>query len=120
MKYSDRIKGALLGISPNVWHFKAMVEPESQNEPYIVWAEDGSGDTVFANGHKRAGVVTGTVDLFTRNRDGEPLAKAVPEALNGVCAWRLSSVQYEEDTGLLHYEWRWEVEDGEIQSENGG
>ena len=24
-------------------------------------------------------------------------------------AWYLNSIQYEEDTGLIHYEWVWEV-----------
>ncbi len=120
MTYDERIKQALLAVSPDVWHFKAMPEPESRERPYIVWAEYGAGDTVFGSGRKRAGSVAGTVDLFTRNRDGEPLVKAVQEALDGVCAWRLLSVQYEEDTGLLHYEWGWEIEDGEIRNQNGG
>ena len=33
-----------------------------------------------------------------------------PQALEGIGAsWYLNSVQYEEDTGLIHYEWYWEV-----------
>ena len=42
--------------------------------------------------------------------DPEPLSEAVPAALEGIgAAWYLNSVQYEEDTGLTHWEWVWEV-----------
>lgn len=116
MKWREIIKNALLGVSPNVWHFEAATEAKTKNDPYIVWAEDGAGDSVFANGRKKEGVVAGTVDLFTKNLDGEPLAEAIPKALDGVCAWRLLSAQHEEDTGILHYEWAWEIEDGEVHS----
>lgn len=112
MSWREIIKNALVGVMPNVWHFEAT----SKDRPYIVWAEDGEGDKVIANGRRREGVVTGTVDLFTDDLDGDPLADRIPAALDKVCAWRLLSVQHEEDTGILHYEWGWEIEDGEIQS----
>lgn len=106
----ERIKAALLSVCDNVGHFEAM----HKTPPYIVWAEDGTADTVFANDRVENQAVTGTVHLFTRTLEGEPLAQAVPRALDEVCAWRLGSVQYEQETGLLHYEWVWEVEaDGE-------
>ena len=108
MKCLDVIKNALLSVSDNVGHYEAF----KKTPPYIVWAEDGAADTVFANGRLQNQVVTGTVDLFTRDRDGEPLMEAIPAALDGKCAWRLNSVQYEEDTGLLHVEWAWEVPAG--------
>lgn len=108
MSWMDEIKNALLSVSENVGHFQAM----KKTPPYIVWAEDGQGDTVRANGRLQNQVITGTVDLFTRQLEGEPLAEAIPKALDEVCAWRLNSVQFEEDKGLLHYEWVWEVIDG--------
>ena len=42
----DELKNALLAVSPHVYHFHAH-KPQA---PYIVWGEDGPGDTVFANG----------------------------------------------------------------------
>lgn len=33
----------------------------------------------------------------------------VQEALDEVSSWQLNSIQYEDDTGLTHYEWTWEV-----------
>ena len=113
MSCLDLIKNALLAVSQNVGHYEAM----KKEPPYIVWAEDGTGDTVFANGRKQCGAMTGTVDLFTRDRDGDPLIAAISDALNGICAWRLNSVQYEDDTGLLHVEWVWEVPDGEVEQD---
>lgn len=37
--------------------------------------------------------------------------ESVPQALDrsGEIAWYLNSVQYEEDTELIHYEWAWET-----------
>ena len=47
--------------------------------------------------------------LFTKNED-DPLFERIPAALESIGAsWYLNSVQYEDDTGLIHYEWYWEV-----------
>lgn len=49
------------------------------------------------------------VTIFTKT-EGDSLFEAVPAALEGIgAAYYLNSVQYEEDTGLLHYEWVFEV-----------
>lgn len=116
MRCLDTIKEALLTVSDNVGHYEAL----KKTPPYIVWAEDGAGDTVFANDRLQNQAITGTVDLFTRDRDGDPLMEAIPQALDGVCAWRLNSIQYEDDTKLLHAEWAWEVPNGETEQSQGG
>lgn len=46
MSCLDKLREALLGVTPHVYHFHAHKPPQR----YIVWAEDGAGDTVFANG----------------------------------------------------------------------
>lgn len=101
----NRIRNALLSVTPEVYHFHA----HKPKAPYIVWAEDGQGDTVFANGRMQNQAIAGTVDLFTDKPEDMALFDQVQEALDGVCAWRLNSVQYEDDTGLTHYEWAWEI-----------
>lgn len=72
---------------------------------YIVYAEDGANDFMADEKHvERA--TEGTVDLFTRNyaRDAaDPIEEAL-EGLTGV-AWSLNSIQFEEDTRYVHYEW---------------
>ncbi len=110
MKAIWQIRDALLTVSDRVWHHYAA----KQEPPYIVWAEDSWSGSQFANGRKDLALITGTVDLFTRELDKEPLVDAVEDALDKVCAWRLNSTQYEEDTGLLHYEWEWTIPDGEM------
>ena len=74
--------------------------------PYIVWSEDGSEDLEGDNAHTEAGY-SGTIDLYTKTED-DPLTAAIRGVLDRLeCAWYLNSVQYEAETGLLHYEWVW-------------
>ena len=75
--------------------------------PFLVWAED-SGDNLQAGNHAIAQALHGTTDYFTHT-ENDPMIDAVQEAQNGLDGlyWRLNSVQYEEETGLIHYEWDW-------------
>lgn len=101
----DLIKAALLGVSEKVHHYHA---PDNAKPPYIVWMEDGANDFEADSIHAER-AYTGTVDLYTKT-DRDPLADAIPLALNSIpCAWTLNSVQYEEDTKIIHYEWIFEV-----------
>ena len=104
----DELREALLDVTPAVYHF----QPHKPPRRYIVWAEDGAGDTVFANGRLQNQVITGTVDLFTDDPEDTTLFNGVQAALDGVCAWKFNSVQHEDDTDLTHYEWVWEVPNG--------
>ena len=74
---------------------------------YGVFAEDGANDLVAGNVHAER-VIEGTVDYFTR--DATMAAKALIEAaLNSCAAWRLESIQFENDTGYIHLEWVFQV-----------
>lgn len=102
----DTIKNTLLNVTPNVYHYAAVA---NASPPYVVWQEDGANDLEAGNRHiERA--YTGTIDLYTLE-DGDPLMEAIPDALNEAqeIAWYLNSVQYEDDTELIHYEWVWET-----------
>lgn len=101
----DELRDALLTVTPAVYHFHAHKPPV----PYVVWAEDGAGGTVFANGRLKNQAIAGTVDLYTDDPEDLTLFMGIQGALDRVCAWRLNSVQHEVDTGLTHYEWAWEV-----------
>lgn len=77
--------------------------------PALIWAEDGEADSFNADNHKACQNITGTVDLFTKT-EFDPLLDDVQAALEGLgVAWRLESVQYEDETNAIHYEWTWEV-----------
>lgn len=101
----DTLRDALLQVTEETYHFTA----HKPGRKYIVWAEHGAGDTVFANGLLQAQAMAGTVDLFTDDPEDTTLFDGVQEALNGLVAWYLKSIQYEDATGLTHYEWSWEA-----------
>lgn len=71
---------------------------------YGVVSEDSGEDFIANDVHLERGTA-GTVDLFTRDATSAP-RDAVEAVLNsaGVC-WQLNSVQFEDDTGFIHYEW---------------
>lgn len=101
----EQLQAALAALTERCWHYVA--QPNAV-PPYLVWAEDGDNDLTADNVHGER-CYTGTVDLYSK-ADPEPLFEAVPAALEGIGAsWYLNSVQYEEDTGLTHWEWVWEV-----------
>lgn len=75
---------------------------------YGVFAEDSSNDFEADDVHAET-ALEGTVDYFTRDDSGTPKTtiEAVLEGLN--VPWYLNSIQYEDDTGYIHYEWVVEV-----------
>jgi hypothetical protein len=101
------IKDLLLNIGPPVFHYFA----SGQTGNYIVWAEDGEGDAVNADGQKVERALTGTIDYFTKT-ENDPVVQQIEAALNSSdgLAWSLNSIQHERDTGYIHYEWVFEID----------
>lgn len=85
------------------WHSK-------MSAPYCVWAEEGEGESLSTGNHKSEQVITGSVDYFTKTEYDENV-ELIQYALNSVenLGWSLSSVQYEDDTGLIHFAWSWQI-----------
>lgn len=76
--------------------------------PCIVWAEEGA-DAIHADGGMAEQSPQGTLDYFTP-AEFDSMVDAIQDKLQALgLAWELNSVQFEEDTGLIHYEWTWEV-----------
>ena len=99
------VRDALTQVTENVFHYEA----ENKNGPYIVWMEDGEGDSLHLNDRKNEQVITGTVDLFTKD-EYDQLIDDIQNALSGAdISFILNSVQYEEETEFTHYEWRFEI-----------
>lgn len=99
------IKDLLLNIGPPVFHYFA----SGQTGAYIVWAEDSEGNSGHADNRKTTQVIQGTIDYFTKT-EGDPNMEKIQSTLNSAgIAWRLNSVQYEKETGYIHYEWVWEM-----------
>lgn len=76
-----------------------------------VIAIDGEADSLQADDHMVNQAPQGTVDLYTPDSDRDRMA-LIQETLNGFdgCAWYLNSVQYEDETRLLHWEWVFSLE----------
>lgn len=104
---TDRVKAAVLTVLPErTWHFTA---PKGTKSPYAVWGEDGQGQAEHTDNRMTGQAIQGTVDYFTREENDPAFAKLQKSlSLHGI-PYYLRSVQYEEDTGLIHYQWVWEV-----------
>lgn len=83
--------------------------------PYLVWQEYGEGDSYEADNRKEEQVIACTADYYTQV-EYDANIDVVQEVLNSLeVSWRIESVQYEDETKLIHYEWSFEVcEIGEI------
>lgn len=105
MSCLEKVAEILGGLSENVYHYEAL----DADAPYIVWAEDSEYNALDADNYKAGQAVEGTIDLYTKDAD-EPLISSIPQAMNTArISWMLNSVQYEDDTELLHYEWVFRV-----------
>lgn len=103
MTWQEQIVAAHLAVTDAVSHSLRL-----KSERYFVWQEDGANDLEANNIHAEKSV-TGTTDLFTK-QEFDPWKEQFEAALDAAgIAWYLNSIQYEEDTGFLHYEWIWEV-----------
>lgn len=71
---------------------------------YGVYSEDEADDFI-SDGHHAETALQCAVDYFTRDDSGAPkeTVEAVLERLN--LPWYLNTIQYEDDTGYIHYEW---------------
>lgn len=100
-----RVRDALLKVTDNVGHYEAL----DKKDKYIVWAEDSESDSVEADGMKKEQTIQGTIDYFTKTDGDENVNKIQNELVEARINFHLSSVQYEEETGFIHFEWIWEV-----------
>lgn len=102
------LRDLLKGIGPPVYHYHPG-EKKIKDNKYIVWAEDSEGASGHADNKKTTQVVQGTIDYFTKT-EFDPVVEQIQSALNSAdIAWRLNSVQHEQETGYIHYEWVWEM-----------
>ena len=94
----DKILAALIP-----YNFRAFAWSHAPADNYGVVSMDGRNDMVS---HIETSQ-TGTVDWFSRNPKSD-----IPQTVEGVfealgVSWYFNSLQYENDTGFLHWEWVW-------------
>lgn len=101
----DDLKAALVETVGKVWRYRA---PSNASVPYAVWAEDSRNDFVADGAHAEISW-QGTIDYFTRDEDDSAI-QDIEDCLTDLdLTWYLNSVQYEEENGVVHYEWVWNV-----------
>ena len=65
------------------------------------------GNDFIADGIHQERGTEGYLDYYTRDASDTPRT-TIEEELNKLgFAWYMNSVQYEQDTHYIHYEWRW-------------
>lgn len=100
-----KIPKLLKTVTEDVNHYETM----NKSDKYIVWSEDAEGDSVEGDNAKINQSIQGTIDYYTKEDMDENVDK-IQAALIGACiSFYLNSVQYEDKTGYIHYEWVFEV-----------
>ena len=73
---------------------------------YGTWGEDHGNEFVAGNGVCEQ-VMSGYVDYFTRDDSGAPKAAIEQAMTDAGIVWHLDAIQYENDTGYIHYTWEY-------------
>jgi len=95
------IKAALLTVTSNLRHYDAT----GLIVPYIVWSEDTQSDAVYGDGKMKEQAIQGTIDLFTKTEYDSKVSQIQIALNNAGIGFYLDSIQYENDTKYIHYQW---------------
>lgn len=101
---------------------KAALDTTGENFANVAWSKAPAGDygTYYADGQEALKtdedsatetMLRGYVDFFCRS-DKKAVIETALRSL-GIW-WELESIQFEPDTGYLHYEWRWVDTNGAV------
>lgn len=101
--WHDTIIACHLAVTDQVSHYERM-----KSDRYFVWQEeDANGYRV--NNRRGDYAMAGSTDLFTK-QEFDPWCEQFEAALDSMgVSWYKASVQHEDETQIIHHEWRWEV-----------
>lgn len=108
------LKALTQGESPDTVTLP-MAEDEWNTRPdavsYGAVRLDFETNTLHGDDLKNETAYEGSVDLFSRARNGAGWVELITEALTEHCdsCWSLNAHMYERETGLFHWEWTFEV-----------
>lgn len=82
-------------------------------ESYGVVTLEYEPDALHGDDMKQIRAFEGTVDFFSKKKDGDSFIPLIEEVLSATCqgCWHLNSHQLERNEGLFHWEWVFQVED---------
>ena len=99
------LRDVLLSVTDEVNHYEA----KEKLDKYVVYAEDGGGNDQGGDNQKIGQAIQGTIDYFTKE-EFDPTVDAIQDALDEAqISYFLESVQYEEETEYIHWEWVFEI-----------
>lgn len=79
--------------------------PEGDYGVYTEWGDNA----LYADDRHAERATQGSVHYYTRDPSGAP-KQTIEAALDAArAAWYLDMIDFESDTGLIHYEWAWEL-----------
>jgi hypothetical protein len=86
-----------------VYHYEA---EDMDLAPYVVWTEQSEDDAFHSDNKKDEQVIPIIIDFYTQE-EFDPFIDEIQECINGIenASWRLSAVDYEDTTKLIHYQW---------------
>lgn len=105
MALNEIVKELLSKLTDSLYLYTAS---GNAKPPYIVYGVDGANDLTAGNVHSER-ADQGFVDLYTKSPSDALINGIIGKLEEGGVSYYLNSVQYEDETGLLHYEWIFEV-----------
>ena len=95
-----------LPMAENDWNTR----PDDKS--YGIVSLDFEAGSLTGDDLKEDTAYEGSVDLFSRAKDGAGWIRMITDTLKAHCgaSWSLNSHQYEHATRLVHWEWIFEVE----------
>lgn len=86
-----------------VYHYEA---EDMDLAPYVVWTEQSEDDAFHSDNKKDEQVIPVIIDFYTQE-EFDSFIDEIQKCLNGIenASWRLSAVDYEDTTKLIHYQW---------------
>lgn len=85
----------------NIYHYFRPV----MNAPYILWAETGESSSLEADNRKREQAISVDVDYYTKQEFDSVIDDLQNLFISNGFAFELTSVAFEENTNLIHYNW---------------
>ena len=96
-----------LPMAENEW------DTRPDTESYGIVALDFETDALEGDNMKLTTAYEGSVDLFSRAKNGGGWVSLITGTLTTYCGacWSLHSHMYERDNGIFHWEWTFQIED---------
>lgn len=100
-----KIRDILNELDIDVCHYESL----NKESEYIVWAESGESNSLSADDRKVEQSIVGTIDLYTQTEYNKIVDELQDKLNENKISFVLNSVQYEDETKLIHYEWEFEI-----------